>query len=81
MKLLNNAMKCVDWIMLCRYVKTTDGSELTFETGSVLFQDNVVDSPADKAPQHYSGVAENVTCMQMIVQLNRTGQVDNPCPF
>lgn len=74
-------MNCALWIIACRYIKTTDGSEYTFEAGEVLFQDNTVNSPADKVPQHYSGAAGNAPCKQFVVQFNRTAEVDNPCPF
>ncbi|KAJ7568187.1 hypothetical protein O6H91_01G022100 [Diphasiastrum complanatum] len=53
------------------YVKTTDGKKFEFHPGDVLFQDNTKDSPADKQPQHYSGVVGDKPCRQMIVQLDR----------
>jgi hypothetical protein len=64
-----------------RYVKTTDGTKFTFKPGDVLFQDNTKNSPANKQPEHYSGVVGDQPCQQMIVQLSRPPQVNEPNPF
>ena len=77
------ARSCVCWFKLCfvRYVKVTDGTRIEFKKGDVLFQDNTKTSPAKKQPMHYSGTVGNHPCQQMVVQISRTPQVDNPCPF
>jgi len=64
-----------------RYVKTTDGTKFVFKPGDVLFQDNTKNSPANKQPEHYSGVVGDQPCQQMIVQLSRPPQVNEPNPF
>ena len=64
-----------------RYVKVTDGTRIEFKKGDVLFQDNTKTSPAKKQPMHYSGTVGNHPCQQMVVQISRPPQVDNPCPF
>ena len=53
---------------------------MVFKAGDVLYQDNVADHPADKQPQHFSGTRDE-ECAQMIVQLRREPEYDNPCPF
>jgi hypothetical protein len=63
------------------YVKTTDGTKFAFKPGDVLFQDNTKNSPANKQPEHYSGVVGDQPCQQMIVQLSRPPQVNEPNPF
>jgi len=63
------------------YVKTSDGTKHTFNPGDVLFQDNTKTSPASNKPQHYSGVVGDKPCQQMIVQISRAPEVDNPNPF
>ncbi|KAK3239473.1 hypothetical protein CYMTET_50597, partial [Cymbomonas tetramitiformis] len=60
------------------YVTTSDGSRREFTTGDVLFQDNTPDAPAAKIPQHYSGTVGDVPCQQMIIQVDRAPEVDNP---
>ncbi len=45
------------FVLLCRMVKTTDGTERVFKAGDVLFQDDTENCPSDKPPQHYSGGA------------------------
>jgi len=63
------------------YIETTDGSRHNFKKGQLLFQDNTATSPADKQPEHYSGTHGNKPCQQLVVQISRPPQVDNPCPF
>jgi hypothetical protein len=63
------------------YVKTSDGTKHVFKPGDVLFQDNTKDSPASDQPQHYSGVVGDKPCQQMIVQLSRKPETNNPNPF
>jgi hypothetical protein len=43
-------------------------------------QDNTKDNPAAKVklPQHFSKTVGNKPCQQLIVQLDRTPEVDNP---
>jgi len=54
-------------ILKCRYVKTSDGTRREFQPGEVLFQDDVADSPAEKAPQHESGgLPVTVTCSKVL---------------
>lgn len=60
------------------FVKTSDGTERVFLPGDVLFQDDTKDSPAAKVPQHQSGQRGVVTNQQLIVQLKRSPEVDNP---
>lgn len=74
------SMSLFEW-MDFRYVKTSDGTRHDFKAGDVLFQDNTKDSPAQNQPQHYSGVVGNKPCQQLIVQLSRTPEVNNPDPF
>jgi hypothetical protein len=64
-----------------RNIETTDGSRHNFKKGQLLFQDNTATSPADKQPKHYSGTHGNKPCQQLVVQISRPPQVDNPCPF
>jgi hypothetical protein len=64
-----------------RYVKTSDGTKFEFKPGDVLFQDNTKNSPANTPPEHFSGVIGDEPCQQMIVQLSRPPQVDEPNPF
>jgi hypothetical protein len=63
------------------YVKTTDGTKFEFKPGDVLFQDNTKNSPANTPPEHFSGVIGDEPCQQMIVQLSRPPQVNEPNPF
>ncbi|KAG0589951.1 hypothetical protein M758_1G057600 [Ceratodon purpureus] len=63
------------------YIETTDGTRRNLKKGQLLFQDNTANSPADKSPQHYSGTHGDKPCHQLIIQLSRPPQVDNPCPF
>lgn len=63
------------------YVKTTDGFERIFAAGDILFQDNVADGPASKEPKHYSGTYGDVPCQQLIIQVDRKPEIDNPLPF
>lgn len=63
------------------YIETTDGGYYAFQAGEVLFQDNTAKSPAAKIPEHYSGTVGDVPCQQMVIQLNRTPNVDSVCPF
>ncbi|KAG6549417.1 hypothetical protein Mapa_009136 [Marchantia paleacea] len=63
------------------YIVTTDGSYRAFQPGEVLFQDDTVDSPAAKIPEHFSGAVGAVPCQQMIIQFNRPPEVDSVCPF
>lgn len=67
--------------LFVRYVKVTDGTRIEFKKGDVLFQDNTKTSPAKKQPMHYSGTVGTHPCQQMVVQISRPPQVDNPCPF
>ena len=47
--------------------------------GDILFQDDVKDSPAKNTPRgHQSGVVGDFPCQQMIVQVSRKPEVDNP---
>jgi len=64
-----------------RYVKTTDGTKFEFKPGDVLFQDNTKNSPANTPPEHFSGVVGDEPCQQLIVQLSRPPQVNEPNPF
>ncbi len=43
-------------------------------------QDNTKDNPAAKVklPQHFSKTVGSEPCQQLIVQLDRTPEVDNP---
>ena len=45
-----------------------------------MSQDNTKDNPASKVkePQHYSKTVGDKPCQQLIVQLDRTPEVDNP---
>jgi hypothetical protein len=63
------------------YVETTDGTRREFQPGEVLFQDDVENSPAAKPPQHASGTVGSEPCNQMVLQVNRAPELDNPCPF
>jgi hypothetical protein len=65
----------------CRYTETSDGTRHEYRKGDVMFQDNTKTSPADKQPEHYSGTVGDTPCHQLVVQLSRPPQVDNPCPF
>lgn len=45
-----------------------------------MLQDNTKDNPASKVkePQHFSKTVGDEPCQQLIVQLDRTPEVDNP---
>ncbi|KAK9814294.1 hypothetical protein WJX72_003545 [[Myrmecia] bisecta] len=60
------------------FVKATDGTKKVFKRGDVLFQDDVKDSPAAKQPTHQSGVVGDEPNQQLIVQVQRKPEVDNP---
>jgi hypothetical protein len=60
------------------YVETTDGDRKDFKVGEVLFQDDVEDSPAAKTPKHASGVNGDEPNQQLILQVDREPEVDNP---
>ncbi|KAK9868697.1 hypothetical protein WJX84_001433 [Apatococcus fuscideae] len=60
------------------YIKTTDGTTKTMKAGDILFQDNIEDSPADKPPSHFSGVEGDQPCQQVVIQVDRKAEVDNP---
>mmetsp|Transcript_12641 Transcript_12641/g.38030 ORF Transcript_12641/g.38030 Transcript_12641/m.38030 type:complete len:160 (-) Transcript_12641:2357-2836(-) len=60
------------------YVETTDGSRKDFSVGEVLFQDDCEASPADKTPQHKSGVNGDKPNQQMILTVDRKPEVDRP---
>ena len=64
-----------------RYVKTSDGTRREFKVGDILFQDNTKDSPAAKEPHHFSGTVGEGPCQQVIVQMSRKPEVDNPGPL
>eukprot|EP00897_Mesotaenium_endlicherianum_P002423 jgi/Mesen1/2208/ME000152S01289 len=60
------------------YVKTTDGTKKVFVPGDVLFQDNTADCPSEKQPKHFSGVVGDGPNQQLIIQVDRKPEVDNP---
>lgn len=62
------------------YIETSDGSRREFGPGEILFQDNIEGSPASKKPQHKSGVVGDSVNQQLILQVERKAEVDNPCP-
>ena len=63
------------------YVKTGDGETLVMKPGDVLYQDNVKTHPmaeeGTRKAQHYSG-ARGGPCNQMVVQVDRAPEVNNP---
>lgn len=63
------------------YIKTSDGTYHEFHAGDVLFQDDTESSPAANIPEHFSGVVGDKPCQQMIVQMSRKPEVNNPNPF
>lgn len=65
------------------YVQASDGDLERLEAGGrFLWQDNTADSPAPKAPLHYSGCYEDQPCTHLIVQCDSwEPQVDSPLPF
>jgi hypothetical protein len=74
----------VQWVVDMQgswFVETSDGTRREFSPGEVMFQDNVENSPAAKQPQHKSGTNGKEPCNQMIMQVERKPEVDNPCPF
>lgn len=63
-----------------RKIKATDGSEKVFVAGDILFQDDTDKSPAKKVPKHWSGVVGDEPNQQVIIQVDRKPEVDNPGP-
>ena len=72
------------------FVRTSDGSERTFNPGDVLFQDNVAAHPTlcatdgskdelgDHAGQHFSGAVGGSPCNQLVLQVERKPATGKP---
>lgn len=64
------------------FLRTSDGSEVRFKAGDVLWQDNTKDCPSAKPAQHCSGTVGDEPCRQLLVQVGGwTPEVDKPGPF
>jgi len=64
------------------YVRTSDGKQVVFRPGDVLYQDNTARHPAARdgtqKAMHFSGVAPGEqTCSQLVIQVERKASADN----